>query len=372
MFLLSKYMTAIYPLYLLLKELLGMILKALNINGILAPIPIIQGGMGVGISLSGLAGAVAAEGGVGVISAAQPGFNWPGFDSNPLKANLEALAYHIHTAKKNAKDGLIGVNIMCAVTNYADYVKCCIENGANLIISGAGLPTQLPALVRGTAVKIAPIVSSVKAAGILLKMWDKKLGETADMIVVEGPKAGGHLGFKLAELETDMDYDTSVRGILEEVSHYEAKYDREIPTVFAGGVHDRADIDHYLGLGCAGVQMATRFVATEECDANESFKQAYIEAEKEDVTIVQSPVGMPGRALNNAFIKNLLQGRPIISKCHTCIAGCDPATTAYCITTALSNSAKGLINEGLVFCGANVDRVREMSTVKKIMRELTL
>ena len=348
-----------------------MALKSLNIDGVFASVPIIQGGMGVGVSLSKLAGAVAGEGGVGVISAAQPGFNWDGFQNNPLKANLEALTYHIKTAKQSAKDGLIGVNIMCAINNYADYVKCCIESGADLIISGAGLPTQLPELIKGSAVKIAPIVSSVKAASILLKMWDKKFGQTADMVVIEGPKAGGHLGFKRAELGADINFDDSVKDILAEVSRYEEKYEREVPTVFAGGVYDRADIDHYMGLGCAGVQMSTRFVATDECDANDGFKQAYIQAKKEDIAIVQSPVGMPGRALNNEFIKGLQHGAPKINKCHTCITGCDPRSTPYCITQALINSVKGLTNDGLIFCGANVDRVKEMSTVKKIMKELT-
>ena len=348
-----------------------MALKALNINGSIAAVPIIQGGMGIGVSLSGLAGAVAGEGGIGVISAAQPGYNWEGFQNNPLKTNLEALSFHIKKAKEKAKDGLVGVNIMCALTNYGEYVKCCIENKADLIISGAGLPTKLPELVRGTGVKIAPIVSSVKAASVLLKLWDRKSGYTADMVIVEGPMAGGHLGFTEAELEKGIDFDAEVRNIIKEVSRYEEKYDRAIPTVFAGGVHDRGDIDHYLSLGCAGVQMATRFVATEECDADENFKQAYIQAGKDDVVIVKSPVGMPGRALNNAFIKGLSLASQKVDRCYTCITGCDPGKIPYCITQALANSAKGLTYQGLVFCGAKVDRVREMSTVKRVMGELT-
>ena len=347
------------------------ILKQLNINGLTAQIPIIQGGMGVGISLSRLAGAVALEGGVGVISAAQPGFNWEGFQNNPVKANLEALSHHIKKAKELAKGGVVGVNIMCAVTHYADYVKCAVESGADLIISGAGLPTQLPGLIKDSAIKIAPIVSSAKAAGVLLKMWDKKFGQSADMVVVEGPKAGGHLGFSPTDLEEDMDYDHEVEGILQEVSKYEDQYNREIPTVFAGGVYDRPDIDHYIDLGCAGVQIATRFVATQECDADEGFKNAYIQAKKEDITIVKSPVGMPGRALNNTFIKGLLSEAKKTVTCHRCINGCDPKKIPYCITKALINSAKGMTNEGLVFCGAYVDRIKEMSTVKRIINELT-
>ena len=346
-------------------------LKPLNINGLISQIPIVQGGMGVGISMSKLAGAVACEGGVGVISAAQPGFNWDGFQNNPIKANLEALAYHIQKAKEKAKDGIVGVNIMCAITNYAEYVKCAVENKADLIISGAGLPTQLPGLIKGSATKIVPIVSSTKAAGVILKMWDRKFGQTADMVIVEGPKAGGHLGFSAEALEQDIEYDDELKGILQEVSKYEDQYNRAIPTVFAGGVYDRADIDHYIDLGCAGVQIATRFVATEECDADEGFKNAYIQAKEEDVTIVKSPVGMPGRALNNAFIKGLLSEAKKTVSCSRCINGCDPKKIPYCITRALINSAVGKTNEGLVFCGAYVDRIKEMSTVKRIMKELT-
>ena len=331
----------------------------------LAKIPVIQGGMGVGVSLSGLAGAVALEGGIGVISAAQPGYNRDGFFENPLKANLEALAYHIKRAKEIALGGVIGVNIMCALNHYADYVKCCIENKADLIISGAGLPLKLPELVKNTAVKIAPIVSSVKAANILLSAWDKKYGATADMIVVEGPKAGGHLGFSSDQLE--LDFDNGVKDIIECVTGYENKYNRAIPTIFGGGVFDKNDALHYLNLGCAGVQIGTRFVATEECDAHENFKLAYVNANKEDIAIVKSPIGLPGRALNNEFIRNSKSN--LIEKCYSCVKGCNPANIPYCITKALVNSVSGKINEGLVFCGENVYKIKGITTVKKIMNE---
>ena len=360
-------------------------MKPLNINGLISQLPIVQGGMGVGISLSRLAGAVAYEGGVGVISAAQPGFNWDGFKNNPLKANLEALAYHIKAAKEKAKGGVVGVNIMCAITHYADYVKCAVENKADLIISGAGLPTQLPGLIKdtstisdttrstsdGSTIKIAPIISSAKAASVILKMWDKKFGQTADMIVIEGPKAGGHLGFKAEDLDQETDYNSEIKEILQEVAKYEEQYDRQIPTVFAGGVHNRTDVDHYTNLGCAGVQVATRFVATEECDAAEGYKNAYINAQEEDVVIVKSPVGMPGRALNNEFIQGLKDSAKKITECRGCIIGCDHKKIPYCITSALINAALGKTHEGLVFCGACVYKIKEMSTVKKIINELT-
>jgi len=348
--------------------------KQLNINGLVVETPIVQGGMGVGISLSGLASAVAAEGGIGVISAAQPGFNTEGFFSNPLKANLKALAHHIKRAKEKAKGGVVGVNIMCALTNYAEYVKCAIENKADLIISGAGLPLNLPELIKDSAIKIAPIVSSVKAAAVILRMWDRKYGITADAVVVEGPRAGGHLGFSPEDIElksSGTNFDSEIKEVIAHISEYEDKYSRAIPTIFGGGVYDKNDIQHYINLGCSGVQMATKFVATEECDAHENFKLAYVRAKKEDIAIVKSPVGMPGRAIMNEFIRKIENsGKAIIEKCHTCIVGCNPKNIPYCITVALTNSANGNMSQGLIFCGDTVDRVKNITTVKKIFQEL--
>ena len=329
---------------------------------------IVQGGMGVGISLSNLAGTVASYGGVGVIAAAQIGFNFDGFENNPLKANLEALAHHIKRAKEISKGGVIGVNIMHALANYKEYVKCAIENKADYIISGAGLPIDLPSLAANSAVKIAPIISSVKAAKVLLSFWAKKYNRTADMVIVEGPKAGGHLCFTNPEQETN--YDTELKNILKEISAFAERFGK-IPTIFAGGVHDKADVEKYINIGCDGVQLGTRFVATFECDAHENFKQNFINAKKEDVTIVKSPVGMPGRAINNAFIKSpASKGEVPITKCYRCIKNCNPKEIPYCISQALINSAKGQTNTGLVFCGDNVDRVKEITGVKQVLDEL--
>ena len=276
-------------------------LSSLIIGDLVAKVPIIQGEMGVGVSLSSLAGAVAREGAIGVISAAQPGYLEDDFSSNPLTANLRSLGNHIKKAKEISNNGIIGVNIMCASKDYEEYVKCAIDNGADLIISGAGLPTDLPKLVEGSNIKIAPIVSPPKSASVILKMWDRRYGRAADMVVIEGPKAGGHLGFSNESLEEykSKDYDKEVLEIIEIVKENENKYNKKIPVVFAGGVFDRKDIDHYISLGCSGVQMATRFVATEECDADINFKMAYINSKKEDIVIVKSPVGLPGRAINN-------------------------------------------------------------------------
>ncbi len=350
-------------------------LKPLLIGDLTIPVPIIQGGMGVGISLSSLAGAVAKEGAVGVISAAQPGFLNTDFLTNTIKTNLKALAYHIKKAKEISNNGIIGVNIMRAATHYKDYVDCCIENGADMIISGAGLPMELPELVGNAPIKFAPIISSVKAAKVLLHRWDKRGQRMPDFVVIEGPKAGGHLGFSekelLSGLENDYaDYDEEVKNIIAYIKSFEQKYQRSFPVIFAGGVYDRNDIDHYMKLGCDGVQMATRFVATQECDADIAYKMAYIHAKKEDISIVKSPVGMPGRAINNPFTELRKVEKEKITRCYKCLEKCNPTTTPYCITEALIRAAKGDVKDSLLFCGTNAYKVDKITTVKEIIEEL--
>ena len=347
-------------------------LSSLIIGDLVAKVPIIQGGMGVGVSLSSLAGAVAREGAIGVISAAQPGYLEEDFSNNPLTANLRSLGNHIKKAKEISNNGIIGVNIMCASKDYEEYVKCAIDNGADLIISGAGLPTDLPKLVEGSNIKIAPIVSPPKSASVILKMWDRRYGRTADMVVIEGPKAGGHLGFSNESLEEyeSKDYDKEVLEIIEIVKEYENKYNKKIPVVFAGGVFDRKDIDHYISLGCSGVQMATRFVATEECDADINFKMAYINSKKEDIVIVKSPVGLPGRAISNKFMKDRKLINEKITKCYKCLKKCNMADIPYCITGALVRAVKGDIDNSLVFCGENAYRLNKIITVKELIKEL--
>lgn len=348
-------------------------LKPLVIGDIVAKVPIIQGGMGVGVSMSGLAGAVAKEGGIGIISAAQPGYLEPGFEKEQIGNNLHALGKHIKKAKEISGGGVVGVNIMHALRYFEEYVDCCIKNGADVIISGAGLPASLPSLLKGSKVKFAPVVSSLKAVSVLFKRWDKREGRVSDFVVIEGPDAGGHLGFSLEELQGDIreHYDDVVRSIVDYVKPFEEKYQKKIPVVFAGGVYDRADIDHYLELGCSGVQMATRFVATQECDADIRFKEAYVNAKKEDISIVKSPVGMPGRAIRNQFIKEREKGPEHISKCYNCLSHCEPAKIPYCITQALVRAAKGDVDNALLFCGANAYRVDRITTVHELMQELT-
>lgn len=346
-------------------------IKPLKIDDISVKIPIIQGGMGVGVSLSNLASAVTKAGGIGVISSAQIGFREKEFENNPIECNIKAIKKEIALAKEKCKNGILGMNIMVATTGYAEYVKSAIEAGIDIIISGAGLPTALPKLVKNSKVKIAPIVSSLKATKVILKLWDKHDNRTADMVVIEGPKAGGHLGFHADKLETEQEnFDKTIVSIIDEVKKYREKYSKDIPVIVAGGVFDGKDMARYLKLGASGVQMATRFVATEECDASIEFKKAYVNAKKEDVTIVKSPVGMPGRALLNPFVEKTKKGNIKIKKCFSCLEPCNPATTPYCITKALINAVEGNVDDGLIFCGENVYKINKISTVQEIFNEI--
>lgn len=349
-------------------------IKPLNIGKLVMKIPIIQGGMGIGISASKLAGAVAKEGGIGVISTAQIGFKEADFETNTKEANLRALRKHIKNAKEMAPDGIIGVNVMVALNNYVDHVKTAIESGVDLIISGAGMPTLLPKIVKeyeDCKVKIAPIVSSGKAAKIIMKLWDRHDGITPDLIIVEGPKAGGHLGFKKEEIEeSEENFDSIVKDVIKEKEMYEIKYDKKIPVIVAGGVFDGSDIVKYLKLGADGVQMGTRFVATHECDASLEYKNAYINSKKEDIGIVKSPVGMPGRAILNDFMKKTFKENIKVSRCYNCLTPCNPKETPYCISDALINAANGNLDEGLIFCGSNAYRVDKIVSVKELIDEL--
>lgn len=350
--------------------------KPLKIGNLTVKLPMIQGGMGVGISLSSLAGTVSALGGVGVISAAQIGFTEPDFKKEPLKANLRMLGEHIKKAREIAPKGILGVNIMVATQHYSLYVKEAIKNGIDLIISGAGLPIDLPEIAKGSKTKLIPIVSTLKSAKVLLKLWDKKSGVAPDAVIIEGPEAGGHLGFKPEELSQDLSneenrktYDKEIVSIIELIKNYEERYNRAIPVIVAGGIHNKEDMDHVLSLGADGIQVGTKFVPTKECDANIKYKQAYIDAKKEDIVIVKSPVGMPGRAIKNSFIEKTLEGRIPVKKCSKCIKVCNPATTPYCITEALINAAKGNLEDGLLFCGANAYRENKIRTVKEVLAD---
>lgn len=335
--------------------------------------PIIQGGMGVGVSMHKLAGNVSKEGGIGIISTADIGYQEEDFNKDPMKANLRAIEKEIKLAREIAgEDKIIGVNIMVALKNYKEIVEECVRNKIDLIISGAGIPKELPEYVQGTKTKIAPIVSSLRCCQLIVKHWIKKYDYIPDMIVIEGPEAGGHLGFKREELEEENKpkLEDITKEIVEYIKEIEKDYNKKIPVISAGGIWDKKDIEKFLEIGASGVQMATRFVATYECDASDEFKKAYINAKKEDIKIIQSPVGMPGRAICNEFIKNTENKKCKINKCYNCIKTCNIATTPYCITKALVNSVKGNMDNGLIFCGSNVDKVDKIVSVHELIQEL--
>lgn len=356
--------------------------KLLYIGNKTAKLPLIQGGMGVGVSLSGLAGAVAKEGGIGIISTAQIGFREPDFQKDSKKANLRAMVSELQKARKIAEkedgtcDGLLGYNIMVATRDYGDYVRTAAQAGADVIISGAGLPVDMPRYVEGTDTAIAPIVSSEKAARIILKMWDRHFHRTADFLVIEGAHAGGHLGFSKDELthiyDTDYDsgYDLEIRKIIACTKIYAEKYAVHIPVIVAGGIMDFSQVEHIFSLDADGVQVATPFVTTEECDAAPAFKQAYVNARKEDIEIIVSPVGMPARAIHNPFLERIHQAKEHIARCYRCLEKCSPKDAPYCITQALIRSVQGDVENGLVFCGDNAAYLTEITTVPKVIQKL--
>ncbi|MGN0350594.1 MAG: NAD(P)H-dependent flavin oxidoreductase [Roseburia sp.] len=348
-------------------------MKLIQIKNSHPVLPIMQGGMGVGVSLSSLAGAVAKEGGIGIISSAQIGYQEPDFATNTAEANLRALQKHIRRAKEiSGGNGLVGVNVMHALTNYKEHVETAAKAGADVIVCGAGLAIDLPALVVGTSAAIAPIVSSKKAASLLFRSWSKKYHRLPDFLVIEGPKAGGHLGFSKEELSSldTIPFEDEVRSIVAYVQEVSENAGTSIPVFLAGGIRDRKAAEHAFSLGVDGIQVASRFVATEECDASPAYKEAYLHAKPEQIHIIQSPVGMPGRALENEFLKKISQERIPVKKCYHCIRNCNPAEIPYCITKALIDAVEGDVEHGLIFCGAEVGSIHEITTVKKVMEEL--
>ena len=337
-------------------------------------LPLIQGGMGVGVSMGGLAGAVAAEGAMGTLSTADAGWNEPDFAAHPQQANLRALRREVQRAKRLAAGaGLVAVNAMVATRQYADSVRAALEAGADAIVSGAGLPLELPALAEGFESLLAPIVSSPRAAQLICRTWAKRYGRVPDFVVLEGCQAGGHLGFEEADLLSGRCTPLSrlIPEVLAALRPFEEKFGRAIPLFCAGGVATGAEMARCTRLGAAGAQLATRFIATEECDASQGYKDVLIAARPEDLRIIHSPVGMPGRAVNSPLVQRLAAGmRQPPAHCSGCIKSCRPAETPFCITHALIEAVKGNWEEGLFFSGSRVDLVDRMRTVPDLIDEL--
>lgn len=347
-------------------------MKSLNIGNLSVAVPVVQGGMGVGISLSGLAAAVANEGGLGVISSAGLGLLYRDFSENYLQASIHGLKEEIRKAREKTF-GAIGVNVMVAMTNFADMIKTSIAEKVDVIIAGAGLPLDLPSFLKKDSVtKLVPIVSSARAARIICEKWKTNYNYLPDAVIVEGPMAGGHLGFK-AEQIGDKDYalEKLVPEIVNELKPFEEDQNKPIPLIAAGGIYTGDDINKIMKLGASGVQMATRFVTTYECDAPQAFKQAYIDADEKDIEIIKSPVGMPGRAIFSNFIQKVKDGKKQPKKCpFKCIRTCDISKSPYCIIIALINALKGNFENGFAFAGSNAFRATKMSSVKEIFQSL--
>lgn len=352
------------------------LLPELRIGDLIAKMPIIQGGMGVGISLSGLAAAVANQGGIGVISTVGLGGIHPIEGMRYQEANNIALREEIKKARSMTK-GIIGCNIMVALSNFDDMVRTAFEEQVDIVFFGAGLALKVPSTMtleylQKTKTKIGLIVSSARAAALLIKHWSEKFVRVPDCIVVEGPKAGGHLGFKLEQInDPDFALEKILPEVKETVTQLELKYNAKIPVIAGGGIYTGEDIYKIMQLGADGVQMGTRFVATHECDAHIKFKQSYIDSKESDIGLIKSPVGLPGRAVINQFLIDVSNGIKKPFQCPwKCLVTCDFNTAPYCIAKALLNSQQGQLNDGFAFAGANAYRVDKIMSVKELMDEL--
>lgn len=344
----------------------------MKIGDTVVKLPIVQGGMGVGISLSGLASAVANEGGIGVIAANSIGMLDPEYYAKNRDANAIALRKEIRKAREKTS-GIIGVNIMIAVNDFNELLSVAMEEKADIVFLGAGLPIKgIPVEdLRSSGTKVAPIVSSARAARVIFKSWAKKYNDIPDAVVVEGPKAGGHLGFKVDQIEDpEFSLENILPEVVEEIKIHEKIFKRTIPVIAAGGVYTGSDIHNLFKLGANGVQMGTRFVATDECDADIRFKQAYISCREEDITIIKSPVGMPGRAIKNQFLNNAAIGKEKLRCAWKCLKSCDIKTSRYCISLALDNARKGILEKGFAFAGSNAYRVDRIFSVKDLLQDL--
>lgn len=356
--------------------MLKSVMNPLKIGSAHAAVPIVQGGMGVGISGAGLASAVANEGGIGVVSAVGLGFREPDFKTRFKEANKRALKTEIQKAREKT-DGLIGVNIMVALSDYDNLMEGAVEEKADFLFLGAGLPLKFsevfpPERLKSMETKIVPIVSSAKAAQVIFNFWQKRFHHIPDGVVVEGPLAGGHLGFKLDQIE-DPAYalEKLVPDVVRTLEPFEQAFGKKVPVIAAGGIYTGEDIFRMMESGAQGVQMGTRFAATHECDADIRFKEAFIEAKAKDIVIIQSPVGLPGRAIRNQFLKDVSAEIKKPFQCPwKCLRTCDFQKAPYCIAAALTQARDGRLQNGFVFAGANAWRVHEIVSVRELMRSL--
>lgn len=355
-------------------------LEPLVIGDLSIDVPIIQGGMGVRVSTSRLAAAVANCGAAGTIaSVGLP----PDTDENRAdvpKSCREHFQKEIRMARE-LSDGVIGVNIMVALSNYEDMVRTAAEEKVDYIISGAGMPISLPEFAGNTSVKLIPLIASARAAELLIKTWKRRYNRFPDAFVLEGPLSGGHIaGYNLEQLKrlrAEMNEEPLLENALEELLDLTGKYEKEygisIPVIAAGGIFDGKDIAKFLKLGAKGVQIGTRFVATFECSAADEFKQLYVDSEEKDLVFIQSPVGMPAKAIKTKFLEDVLRGERKEFNCnYRCLRTCDPQVVQYCIAKALINAVEGDIDNAVVLAGTNVSRIKEVVPVKKLIDEIVM
>jgi NAD(P)H-dependent flavin oxidoreductase YrpB (nitropropane dioxygenase family) len=343
-------------------------IPTLKIGDLTISPPIIQGGMGIRVSGAKLASAVANTGCAGIIASTGIGMFEDFQGTNLVRFNGESLRSEIRKARSLTK-GIIGVNIMFALTDYENLVKISVEENVDMIISGAGLPLDLPKFLNGKDIKLIPIVSSSRAFQIICRRWQSHFNKLPDAVIVEGVKAGGHLGYSYESVTENT--ALTLEQIVEDVIIVANSFEPAIPVIAAGGIYDGEDIARFLRLGASGVQMATRFVCTEECDVHPNFKQAYLNANAGDITIIKSPVGLPGRVINNSFVEKIKQGKTIPFKCsYKCLKTCEPEKAPYCIAKVLANAAKGKMDESFAFAGSNASRCNEIIPVKKLVEKL--
>jgi NAD(P)H-dependent flavin oxidoreductase YrpB (nitropropane dioxygenase family) len=333
--------------------------------------PFILGGMGVRITNYSLTAAVANLGMAGTIASV-------GLCDRKTKseqyasASNAALIKEIRSARKLTNGG-IGVNIMAALTNYEELARTAAKENVDYIIVGAGLPLDLPRLTKGSTAALIPIVSSVRAAEIIMKKWQNKYNRLPDAFIVEGALAGGHLGYNLKEIAVwnKNSLANLCKGIMSLCKAVEKKTGHHIPVIAAGGLYDGEDIAKMLKIGVEGVQLATRFIATDECSVPDKIKQALIKAKKDDLVIINSPVGMPGRVLKNKFVKRILRGEKIKVDCpYHCLKTCIPETAPFCIAEALVNAYEGDFDNGIIMPGSNAYKIKEIVPVKELVDTL--
>ena len=351
-------------------------MQSLNIGDLSVKLPIVQGGMGVAVSLSGLASAVANEGGIGVISAAAIGMTDPGYMKNFQEANKRALRKEIREAKSKT-NGVLGVNIMMALTDHEELVRVAVEEKIDVIFIGAGLPLKIPFIIseaglNGHRTKLVPKVSSAKAANLIFRYWASKYNFVPDAVVVEGPMAGGHLGFKKENLGENMvPLQILVEETVKTIRPFEQSFGKSIPVIAGGGLHNGRDIYDIMQAGAMGVKIGTRFVTTHECDASLEYKESYLAAGREDIVIIDSPVGLPGRVVKNKFVQQIMNGEAKPFKCPwKCLASCNFREAPFCIAQALFNSARGNMDEGFAFAGSNAYLATEINHVSDVFTDL--